>query len=106
MANKDKVEMEDEIADKIADLRKVMEKEGANVHILTSLYDIAWLLNIRGGDIEGDHTVLFAGTGERIEVTHKSSSRVTYAQGSLRATRFLSEQTRGLFDMFDVLGLR
>ncbi|MBY0466957.1 MAG: 4-hydroxy-tetrahydrodipicolinate reductase [Burkholderiales bacterium] len=61
---------------------------------------------IRGGDIVGDHTVLFAGTGERIEVTHKSSSRVTYAQGSLRATRFLSGQSKGLFDMFDVLGLR
>ena len=60
---------------------------------------------IRGGDIVGDHTVLFAGTGERIEVTHKSSSRATYAQGSLRAVRFLSTQERGLFDMFDVLGL-
>jgi len=61
---------------------------------------------IRGGDIVGDHTVLFAGTGERIEVTHKSSSRATYAQGSLRAVRFLADQPRGLFDMFDVLGLR
>lgn len=61
---------------------------------------------IRGGDIVGDHTVLFAGIGERIEVTHKSSSRATYAQGSLRAVRFLSTQERGLFDMFDVLGLR
>jgi len=61
---------------------------------------------IRGGDIVGDHTVLFAGTGERIEVTHKSSSRVTYAQGSLRAVRYLSGQPAGLFDMFDVLGLR
>ena len=61
---------------------------------------------IRGGDIVGDHTVLFAGTGERIEVTHKSSSRATYAQGSLRAVRFLAGQPRGLFDMFDVLNLR
>ncbi len=61
---------------------------------------------IRGGDIVGDHTVLFAGTGERIEVTHKSSSRATYAQGSLRAARFLGDKSRGLFDMFDVLGLR
>ncbi len=60
---------------------------------------------IRGGDIVGDHTVLFAGTGERIEISHKSSSRETYAQGSLRAARFLAGQTRGLFDMFDVLGL-
>jgi 4-hydroxy-tetrahydrodipicolinate reductase len=61
---------------------------------------------IRGGDIVGDHTVLFAGTGERIEVTHKSSSRATYAQGSLRAVRFLAGQQTGLFDMFDVLSLR
>jgi 4-hydroxy-tetrahydrodipicolinate reductase len=61
---------------------------------------------IRGGDIVGDHTVLFAGTGERIEVTHKSSSRATYAQGSLRAVRFLADQKTGLFDMFDVLSLR
>ena len=61
---------------------------------------------IRGGDIVGDHTVLFAGTGERIEITHKSSSRVTYAQGALRAARFLSTKQVGLFDMFDVLGLQ
>jgi len=60
---------------------------------------------IRGGDIVGDHTVLFAGTGERIEITHKSSSRATYAQGSLRAVRFLRGHTTGMFDMFDVLGL-
>ena len=60
---------------------------------------------IRGGDIVGDHTVLFAGTGERIEITHKSSSRATYAQGSLRAARFLASRSQGLFDMNDVLGL-
>ena len=61
---------------------------------------------IRGGDIVGDHTVLFAGTGERIEISHKSSSRTTYAQGSLRAARFLATQPSGLFDMFDVLKLK
>lgn len=61
---------------------------------------------IRGGDIVGDHTVLFAGTGERIEITHKSASRATYAQGSLRAVRFLAGRKSGMFDMFDVLGLR
>jgi len=61
---------------------------------------------IRGGDIVGDHTVLFAGLGERIEITHKSSSRVHYAQGSLRAARFLAKQPRGLFGMDDVLGLK
>ena len=61
---------------------------------------------IRGGDIVGDHTVLFAGVGERIEISHKSSSRATYAQGSLRAVRFLNGKSAGLYDMFDVLGLR
>ena len=61
--------------------------------------------SIRGGDIVGEHTVLFAGTGERIEISHKSSSRSTYAQGSLRAVRFLAAHKTGLFDMFDVLGL-
>ncbi len=60
---------------------------------------------IRGGDIVGEHTVLFAGTGERIEITHKSSSRVSYAQGSLRAARFLAGRTTGLYGMNDVLGL-
>ncbi|MDO9238356.1 MAG: 4-hydroxy-tetrahydrodipicolinate reductase [Aquabacterium sp.] len=60
---------------------------------------------IRGGDVVGDHTVLFAGIGERIEITHKSSSRATYAQGSLRAARFLANQPHGLFGMDDVLGL-
>ncbi len=58
---------------------------------------------IRGGDIVGDHTVLFAGTGERIEISHKSSSRVTYAHGALRAARFLADKTSGLYDMNDVL---
>ena len=61
---------------------------------------------VRGGDIVGDHTVMFCGTGERIEVAHKSSSRATYAQGALRAARFLADKPNGLFDMFDVLGLR
>jgi len=61
---------------------------------------------IRGGDIVGDHTVLFAGAGERIEITHKSSNRQGYAEGSLRAVRFLAGRKKGLFDMFDVLGLR
>ena len=61
--------------------------------------------SIRGGDIVGDHTVLFAGTGERLEITHRSSSRANYAQGSLRAARFIAGRERGLFDMRDVLGL-
>lgn len=61
---------------------------------------------VRGGDVVGDHTVMFLGTGERIEITHKSSSRVTYAQGSLRAARFLMGRGAGLFDMAQVLGFR
>ncbi|WP_085314462.1 4-hydroxy-tetrahydrodipicolinate reductase [Derxia lacustris] len=61
---------------------------------------------IRGGDVVGDHTVLFAGIGERIEITHKSSSRMTYATGSLRAAHFLADRAAGVFDMQDVLGLR
>ena len=61
---------------------------------------------VRGGDIVGDHTVIFAGTGERIEISHKASSRTTFAEGALRAARFLAGKQRGMFDMQDVLGLR
>jgi 4-hydroxy-tetrahydrodipicolinate reductase len=61
---------------------------------------------VRGGDIVGDHTVLFAGTGERIEITHRAGSRMPYALGSMRAARFVAGQPRGLFDMQDVLGLK
>ncbi|WP_079433635.1 4-hydroxy-tetrahydrodipicolinate reductase [Zoogloea sp. LCSB751] len=61
---------------------------------------------VRGGDIVGDHTVLFAGIGERIEITHKSGSRMPYALGSLRAARFIAGRKSGLFDMQDVLGLK
>ena len=61
---------------------------------------------VRGGDIVGDHTVLFAGTGERIEITHRATSRANYAQGSLRAARFLAGRAPGLYDMHDVLGLK
>jgi 4-hydroxy-tetrahydrodipicolinate reductase len=61
---------------------------------------------VRGGDIVGDHTVLFAGVGERIEVSHKAGSRTTFAAGALRAARFLADKERGLFDMQDVLALR
>lgn len=59
--------------------------------------------SLRGGDIVGDHTVFFCGTGERIEISHRSSSRATYAQGSLRAARYLAGKESGLFDMQDVL---
>ena len=61
---------------------------------------------MRGGDIVGDHTVMFAGIGERLEITHKASSRMTFALGALRASRFLAGKPAGLFDMQDVLGLK
>ena len=61
---------------------------------------------IRGGDIVGDHTVMFAGVGERIEISHKASSRDHYAKGSLMAAQFLADKPNGLYDMFDVLGFR
>ena len=61
---------------------------------------------VRGGDIVGDHTVLYAGIGERIEITHKASSRATFALGALRAARFLKANPAGMYDMQDVLGLK
>ncbi len=60
---------------------------------------------VRGGDIVGDHTALFAGVGERVEISHKASSRATFALGALRAARFVAQRPHGLFDMQDVLGL-
>ena len=63
-------------------------------------------VTVRGGDIVGDHTVMYCGTGERVEIGHKAGSRMPYALGSLRAARFLKGQAKGLFDMQDVLGLR
>jgi 4-hydroxy-tetrahydrodipicolinate reductase len=61
---------------------------------------------IRAGDIVGEHTAMFAGSGERVEIVHKASSRMTFAMGALRAVRFLQSKPNGLFDMQDVLGLR
>jgi len=60
----------------------------------------------RAGDVVGDHTVFFAGPGERIEITHRAASRATYAQGAMRAAAFLARKAAGLYDMHDVLGLR
>ena len=62
--------------------------------------------SLRGGDVVGDHTVIFANTGERIEISHKSGSRAGYANGSLAAARFLSTKNNGLYTMSDVLGLQ
>ena len=61
---------------------------------------------VRAGDVVGDHTVMFCGIGERVEITHKAGSRMPYALGSMRAARFLAGRKNGLFDMQDVLGLR
>ena len=61
---------------------------------------------IRAGDIVGDHTVMFADEGERVEITHKASSRMTFANGAARAVQWLSDKTSGLYDMQDVLGLK
>ena len=61
---------------------------------------------VRGGDLVGDHTVMFLGQGERVEIAHRASSRTTYAQGAMRACRFLRDRNKGLFDMQDVLGIK
>ena len=61
---------------------------------------------IRAGDVVGEHSVWFAGEGERVEIAHKASSRMTFAKGAVRAARWLGEKTSGLYDMQDVLGLR
>ncbi len=61
---------------------------------------------LRGGDVVGDHTVILAGEGERVELTHKASSRATFALGALRAAKYLEDKSKGLFDMRDVLGLK
>ncbi|MDG4868194.1 4-hydroxy-tetrahydrodipicolinate reductase [Guyparkeria sp. 1SP6A2] len=61
---------------------------------------------IRGGDVVGDHTVLFAGIGERVEITHKASSRMTFAKGAVRAAQWVADKPAGLYDMSHVLGLK
>ena len=61
---------------------------------------------MRAGDIVGEHTVLFADVGERVEITHRASSRMTFANGAVRAAAWLAGREPGLFDMRDVLGLR
>jgi 4-hydroxy-tetrahydrodipicolinate reductase len=62
--------------------------------------------SVRGGDVVGDHTVIFAGVGERVELTHKASTRETFANGALRAAQWVVKQKPGLYDMQDVLGLK
>jgi hypothetical protein len=60
---------------------------------------------LRGGDVVGEHTVLFAGSGERVELSHRATSRANFAEGALRAARFVAARAPGLYDMRDVLGL-
>lgn len=83
--------------------RAVFERHGVTGERAASAIGFA---TVRGGDIVGDHTALFAGAGERVEITHKATSRATFAQGALRAARFIADKKRGLYDMQDVLGLR
>lgn len=61
---------------------------------------------VRGGDLVGDHTVMFIGAGERLEISHRASSRANFARGALRAARFVATKQNGLFDMADVLGFK
>ena len=61
---------------------------------------------VRGGDIVGEHTIIFAGAGERLEITHRAHSRLNFAEGAVRAARWLADKAAGVFDMQDVLGLR
>ena len=61
---------------------------------------------IRGGDVVGEHTVIFAGSGERLELTHRAASRETFARGALRAAHWVKGERPGLYDMRDVLGLK
>ncbi|MGA9993671.1 MAG: 4-hydroxy-tetrahydrodipicolinate reductase [Thiobacillaceae bacterium] len=68
--------------------------------------DTIGFATVRGGDIVGDHTLLFAGIGERVELTHKASSRATFAHGALRAAKWLHGKGPGLYNMRDVLGLK
>ena len=81
----------------------VYAREGVTGERKTSSIGFA---TVRGGDIVGDHTVLFAGIGERVEISHKASSRATFSMGALRAARYLAGKGSGLYDMQDVLGLR
>jgi len=64
------------------------------------------VLALRGGDVVGEHTIFFAGLGERIEVIHRASSRETFARGALRAAKWIIHQKNGIYDMLDVLGLK
>ena len=87
------------------DLREVAVY-GREGHTGARARDTIGFATVRGGDVVGDHTVLFAAEGERLEITHKASSRLTFANGAVRAAIWLAGQQNGLYDMQDVLGLK
>ena len=98
------------LAEILADMRKLHLAEAAR-HGRTGIVGARTsseigIHSIRGGDVVGDHTVIFANTGERVELTHKASSRDTFANGALRAALWVVKQKPGLYDMQDVLGLK
>ena len=90
-----------QLGDELAD-RAVYTREGITEPRKPGSIGFA---TVRAGDVVGDHTVLFASEGERIEITHKASSRLTFANGAVRAAHWLSEHSNGLYDMHDVLDL-
>ena len=94
------------IADALGrDLREVAVY-GRQGHTGARARDTIGFATVRGGDVVGDHTVLFATEGERLEITHKASSRMTFAKGAVRAALWLEGREPGLYDMQDVLDLR
>ncbi len=94
----------------LGDVRKLQLKEalrhGREGIVGERTHDEIGMHAIRGGDVVGDHTVIFAGNGERVELTHKASSRETFANGALRAAQWVVNQKPGIYDMQDVLGLK
>lgn len=94
------------IADALGrDLQKVAVY-GREGHTGAREHETIGFATVRGGDVVGDHTVLFAAEGERLEITHKASSRMTFAKGAVRAAQWLDGRKPGLYDMQDVLDLR
>ncbi len=98
------------LAEILADVRKQqldkVARHGRNGLVGERTEEEIGVHSIRGGDVVGDHTVIFAANGERLELTHKASSRDTFANGALRAAQWVVKQQPGLYDMQDVLGLK
>ena len=100
------LKMGEVVADTLGRDLQTCALSGREGHIGPRERETIGFATLRGGDVIGDHTVLFACEGERVEVTHKASSRVIYARGSLRAVHFIAGKRAGLFDMQDILGLK